>query len=115
MSTAVPVERAETLPDRVMSEWPRFGEENVHPRRRQDLDGGQHAPIDLTGPDVIPTAAVEVDPRVRVDAGGDRRGADAQHAPSVLGEHAARPEQLPAVEDRVHRLPQPDADEVHQG
>ena len=70
MSTALPDEWCETLPRRGVGRVAALqrGDRRPHARRGEELERGEHAPVDAAAADVAAAAAVDLDPRVAEDA-----------------------------------------------
>ena len=117
MSTALPLECSEMLPEVVIRLCPHSSARHrgLQARGGEELQGGEDAAVDRPGPDVALAAVVDVDSRIGDDPAGQRLLAHQQDLADrgVLGVGAeervlaggavdrGRLEQLPAVEDRL--------------
>ena len=116
MSTALPLECSDTLPDAVRNPWPHLSEVTVglKPLTREELERREDAAVDLTELDVAAAAAVHLDPRIGEHEPLQRLLVHQQdlpdrQRPGVRGERVGARgavdrgglQQLPAVEDRL--------------
>ena len=117
MSTALPELCSETLPELGVEAVAALerGDRGLEAGLGQVLERGEHAPVDLAGPDVVAAAGVELDalvgehPALEQPLGPEQDLPDRGRAALAAVEHVASRgavdggglEQLPAVEDRL--------------